>query len=193
MAWTTPVTVAPGDAILSSLWNEQVRDNSAAIRDAQVNVVGRINTSTATQSVAAGSSWVIPWDGSTTVLPFATSAASSKVLLIANISVTGESGFPGNAVFFTAGGTRIGVGASPGNRRAVTSTTGDTEEPSRSPTIPMMFLYSPGTTSSVDYDVRLQSTSTITRTFYLNRGLTDSDANTAARAISTFTAIEVPV
>ena len=27
MAFTTPVTVDPGDAILASLWNEQVRDN----------------------------------------------------------------------------------------------------------------------------------------------------------------------
>lgn len=27
MAWTTPTTVNPGDAILASLWNTQVRDN----------------------------------------------------------------------------------------------------------------------------------------------------------------------
>lgn len=41
MAWTTPTTVNPGDAILSSLWNEQVRDNSAYLK-AEADAVGLV-------------------------------------------------------------------------------------------------------------------------------------------------------
>lgn len=34
MPWTTPSTVNAGDAILASLWNEQVRDNMASLVEA---------------------------------------------------------------------------------------------------------------------------------------------------------------
>lgn len=34
MGWTTPSTVAAGDAILASLWNQQVRDNMSSLVEA---------------------------------------------------------------------------------------------------------------------------------------------------------------
>jgi hypothetical protein len=58
-------------------------------------------------------------------------------------------------------------------------------------TIPINYLDSPSTTSTVTYSIRLYNASTATRTLYLNRSQTDTDSAGFGRYASTITVMEI--
>lgn len=78
MSFTTPVTVDPGDPILASLWNEQVRDNITELNDHTL-LIGSANT--AQSSTVAND---VTYDAATiTVSP-------GRWLLLAGATLTGS-------------------------------------------------------------------------------------------------------
>ena len=169
MAWTTPGTATAGEVLTAAFWNEQVRDNALAIRNAQVNVVevlkddGNVTSSGGTEQTVL-------------TLSITPSSGSSKILLIANawMDITsGASSRFGNLLIYR-GATQIkSIGA------GESSTTG------RNEAIALSVLDSPNTTSSITYTLRVNRGSA---------GTTDvtiiaSDTRNGPRLV----AIEVPV
>lgn len=56
MAWTTPTTVAPGDAILASLWNSDVKGNTDYLKD-EVDNIGLVHINTTTLTGSGGAAF----------------------------------------------------------------------------------------------------------------------------------------
>lgn len=57
MAWTTPTTQNPGDAILASLWNTDVKDNTQQLRDDRSFVFIKSQSFSAASSVIVTSAF----------------------------------------------------------------------------------------------------------------------------------------
>lgn len=117
------------------------------------------------------------------------STTSNLVLVIAQIAagLNTSGGF-----ILVRGSTSIGVGATAGSRRLVT--TGYNQNPSAANqgfgSHNIMFLDSPATTSATTYKIQAtgdQAGSVI----YVNRGATDTDNTTHMRAASTITVMEI--
>lgn len=114
------------------------------------------------------------------------SSTSSKILVIASVSGTGQ---VANTNFFAQlvrGSTAIGVGGASGSRRTATSVSRDQTFPS---SLVMMHLDSPSTTSSTTYKV--QVTSQGSGTIYINRSESDTDLISSPRTASSITVLEV--
>lgn len=116
--------------------------------------------------------------------------ATSKIFVMANVSV-GTSNTVGH--FFgqlARGGTGIGVATSVGSRVA---TSQQTTAVNTGTTIPwsMTFLDSPASTSALTYSVQCLSAGAAT--IYVNRSVDDTDSTNYARTISTITVFEVLV
>jgi len=195
MTYVAPSTVVAGQTYGAAAHNVIVNDvidhetRILSARNAQINVQQAIKTDTQVFSSATGVDWTANVTGlSVTITP---SSASSKILLIANLSLMSEG--VGNIAFrLLRSTTPIGVGDTAGSRARVTnSMAGNIALLAYS--IGGMILDSPATTSATTYNVQLYNLSSIARNLFVNRGFTDTDANTNARSVSTLMAIEVPV
>ena len=182
MAWTTPGTAVAGDVLTAARWNSDVRDNTTAVRAAQVNVksstVTNITTSTSTTSFTDITGL------SVTITP---SSATSLILVSFNIYVSSSTGQDAwlqvlrgaTAVGSGTGATNNSIGmygssawgTSPGNTMVCLSNS---------------YLDSPATTSATTYKLQWRVSGA---TVYLNRRAGD----TAYSASSSITVMEVPV
>jgi hypothetical protein len=189
MSFTTPVTVNPGDAILSSLWNEQVRDNSLAIRDAQVNAVRVIQKAVVSTTVAANA---LTGDISGLSISITPSTATSRILLNYSLNVGASITLNTFWVIYRDGSEiSDALGDAAGSRRRVTFGKQSLAELTNH--MNFTFLDSPATTSQITYSIRAaHSAGSGTPTIYLNRGNADSDSIQIGRSICTVTALEVP-
>ena len=153
------------------------------------NVVQTVVTATATRST---NTWGTIGGMSVTITP---TSATAKVLVIAEFVY----GFAANAndqagFFRISGGNATDyVGDAAGNRtRAAASFGIHTASHQTQPfiyTSSIIYLDSPATTSATTYN--LESISPQSRTIYLNRGETNTDASFVGRFASSITAIEV--
>jgi len=182
MAFTTPGTAVAGEVLTAAFWNEQVRDNALAIRQAQVNVQSTVKTDTFTMATATFTD--VP-GLSVNITP---SSESSKILVIVHALTGAQSGVTNLFGRLVRNSTTIGVGEGAGSR-AQTTVFG--AAPGTTPMVSMTLLDSPNTTSTVTY--KLQICAQTTATVSINRSVNDADAFASARNISTITAIEVPV
>ena len=130
-------------------------------------------------------------------LSFTPSSATSKVLLIASVPLTGTSGSSDRAVFVSmfADGNNLSDPDSLGTRTpifgAVGITTSGTQKLERQALVQtMVFLHSPATISAVTYDVRVRGVST-GDTVIVNRTDSNVDSPVSARGVASITAIEV--
>lgn len=121
------------------------------------------------------------------------SSATSKVLLVAQLAVGGNStGGPWGQWRFSGGNSTTYVGDAAQTRtRGVFGGNGRAVEDTERPLLfsyGIVFLDSPATTSATTYTVQARTSS---GTFHLNRSSQDSNNNAHVRGASSITAIEV--
>lgn len=119
-------------------------------------------------------------------------SSTSKLLLMASVTIGGTTS-NSLAVRFTKNGTPLGVGNANSNRPIATSYTGFTNSADANHTartVPMSFLDSPATTSSIIYNIQGCSEAS---TLQWNRTPNYPDSNVVygATFISTFTIMEI--
>jgi hypothetical protein len=115
------------------------------------------------------------------------SASTSKILVIASISA--GSAASQQALFrLTRGGSVVFQGDAAGSRKQTTSSQGVIQAATIT-TVPLMYMDSPATTSSVTYDIELASNTS--GSVFVNRSSTDTDSATFARAASSIILMEV--
>lgn len=183
MAWTTPGTAVAGDVLTAAFWNEQVRDNSAAIRAAQINVQ---SSNTSTKSSTTSATYATITGLSVSITP---SASTSKVLVIASIA-TGNSSRSGALAFqIVRGSTAVGNSDdSAMSWQVYDMETSDLNATFGNRPVFLMYLDSPATTSATTYAIQWKR-ATGSGTGYVNR----RGENEAQDSTSTITVIEVPV
>jgi hypothetical protein len=119
-----------------------------------------------------------------TITPAST---SSRILVLAQLSCgNAANNFP--YIRLTRGGSVIFQGDSAGSRTRITAAQGSNQV-SGITTIPVMFVDSPASASSLTYAIELASHST--GAVYLNRTGSDTDSATFARAASSLILIEL--
>jgi hypothetical protein len=147
-------------------------------------VLSTIKTDTFSASITAGSNAAVT-GLSQTITP---SASTSKVLITLTMSGYGaNSGQFGG--FIARSTTPIGIGDAAGSRIRVGSST--YASPDHLGNITMTFLDSPATTSAVTYNAYVVNIQPTTRTVYVNRNETDTDAQDRTRPSSTITVMEI--
>jgi hypothetical protein len=123
---------------------------------------------------------------SVTITP---SSTSSKILVLASVYASSE---PGNVVFmfmFKDGAISGFSGDTAGSRQRSPRLGATVNENINHYSV--SFLDSPNTTSAITYDIRLTHDQATSRTVFVNRAQTDTDANSLGRAASNITAMEV--
>jgi hypothetical protein len=153
-----------------------------------LQVVSTAKTDTFSASVAAGAQTAVT-GLSVAITP---SSATSKILVMATVTMGTTTG--DNSMYFslTKGGTKIGVGAAVGNRQQATGGAGaDTGLSRTNAGGSITFLDSPATTSSTTYAVTVGHTSGATQTLYVNQSAGDLDDVYIYRTISTITVMEI--
>lgn len=183
MAWTTPGTATAGEVLTAAFWNEQVRDNSAAIRNAQVNVQQTVLTSAATQAVTG-----TPTNITGLTVSITPSASTSKVLFIGDVALGNDPGTAFNVFLLARDGTAIYRGDAAGSRQRGAGGSDQRTSPVASQIV--SYLDSPATTSSITYTIQVVGTG---GTVYINRGQDDSDNSFRGRFASSLTVMEIPV
>lgn len=136
--------------------------------------------------------WTDVTDGTTTLSVSITPTLNTSTVMISGTLCCGQSNAAGNRIVLRLlrGATPIIVGDSAGSRaQASLSWFANTSTTNSASTILFEWVDSPATTSATTY--KLQYYTTSTNTFYVNRGSTDSDANTTFRTFSCINAIEV--
>ena len=117
------------------------------------------------------------------------SSTSSKIMIFATVSSASTSGTVSTAMRLVRDSTAIAVGATAGSRTSVSSDGMSDNGSSQQTILATDFLDSPSTTSAVIYKIQLRANTA--NTIAVNRSVTDSDAATFARSVSTITLMEV--
>ena len=116
-------------------------------------------------------------------------SATSKILVMAQVSAMGTvSGALGYGQF-VRGSTAIGVGDASGSRPQCTFVIPFGSAVAALFTETPIFLDSPATTSATTYKIQIRSENTTT--IYVNRSEQDNDTAAGGRAISTITVMEI--
>lgn len=151
-----------------------------------LQVVSTTKTDTqVNSSVASGA--LVTVSGLT--ITHALSSASNKVILIGQLSgqIQGVNNIGG---VVTADGTPITRGDAAGDRARVAGI--NSAAPDNFPsTTTIIAEYSPGTTSSIDYDLKVVNLRAVSATVYVNRSVGDGDEADRPRSVSTLTLMEV--
>ena len=157
-----------------------------------LQVVSQTKSDTASQSLASGAWW--SYTDTSLRVTLTPSSASNKILLFAQISWSEGSGQWYHFKFEKDGADITGaIGDASSSRQRTTAVTDNQTDNNAGRTQFMMVQVSADNTSSRYYNIALKHTSGATRTLYLNRTASDSDAHGYARPISTITAMEVEV
>ena len=153
-------------------------------------VVQTSKTDTYSESIGANTMSTTNMTGmSVAITP---SATSSKVLILASLSV-GRDSTDSNSMIgiqLVRGTTLIGVGDAASSRTRVASL-GPVVNNKHSLTMPIMYLDSPSSTSEVSYHFRFLNSDGDSSTLYLNRSETDDDSSYVGRLASSATAMEI--
>ena len=152
------------------------------------NVVQTVKTDTFSASLASGA--ISGAAISATITP---TSASSKVLVIASLTIASTTGVAGASLFVGSAEESGYIGDAAGSRKRRSVGVQYGGSASANPTASAVYLDSPATTSATVYDFRLYHGSSTTQTVYLNRSQTDTDGNTGVRTVSSITLIEVAV
>ena len=115
-------------------------------------------------------------------------STSSKAHITGSVNVDGYS-VSGFVLYRDS--TPIAIGDAAGSRARLSAGNVPNFSNNFVETIPINYLDSPSTTSTVTYSIRLYNASTATRTLYLNRSQTDTDSAGFGRYASTITVMEV--
>jgi hypothetical protein len=154
---------------------------------AALGKVGQVVSATKTDTFTTTSSTYVDLTGlSVSITP---TAATSKILVMAQVSGMGS---VNNAIGFgqfMRGATAIGIGDAAGSRVQCTFLIPFASLSAASFTQSPLFLDSPATTSATTYKIQIRSENA--NTIYVNRS--EQDANNAAgnRSISTITVMEI--
>lgn len=141
-------------------------------------------TWTGTTTIAAGGSLITGLS-----LSITPTSSTNKILLFAAINGAGTATTTQIYSWFMRNSTKIGVAAAAGSR-VPTASRYYLNDSAVSGTIPMVYLDSPGTTSSITYSVYAGTEGA--GTIYVNRTQTDTDGTSnGARGSSTLIAVEV--
>lgn len=117
-------------------------------------------------------------------------AATSKVLLLATVSISGS----WSALRIVRNDGVLLQGDAAGTRTRVWATRGTQDTGNGMVTIPLMHLDEPGSTGPHTYKIQVLTTassSVVARINYAATTYADSDADTSHRAVSTLTAVEL--
>jgi len=178
----------------SSVTSADIAD--AAVTAAKIGYAGAIlqvqstvKTDTTSISVATGSESGVLSGFTVAITP---SSTSSKILLIVHCNVSTDS----NSTYFALkrGSTSIAIGDAASSRGRMSTASGNDGSASNNYTAnhtAMCFLDSPGVNTQVTYGISLAHSSSVTKTIYFNRSVTDTDSNVFFRLASSITAIEV--
>ena len=182
MAFTTPKTWSFGEILTSTDMNLYVRDNTEFLFDALPeglgpNVVQTTKTDTFSTTSAT---YVTVTDLEATITP---SSATSKILLIAQLTVGGMS-----ATRFAGGNSAAYIADTAGSRGLSVST--HLVSDFLPAGIFMVYLDSPATTSATTYSVEMRR-GNVGTTGFLNRAVEDGDSGIRFRGASSLTVIEV--
>lgn len=184
MPWTTPETFTAGQTLTAASMNAQ-SENLRVLR-ALANVQQHsVTAASGPTALAAGAE-------SAAILSVAITptATTSKVLVTCTIQYDFEAGVGVFATLYR-GATAVGVGDAAGSRVQVTGT-GSSLGGANASQINFTYLDSPATTSATTYSVKLRHWSSLSRNYYINRSLTDTDSNLFPRAASALVAQEIP-
>jgi len=151
-------------------------------------------TKTDTQTISQASGAITAVTGLS--IAHAAADAANKIVLFGVL--TGHQGTTEGqrgGVMLHAGGTAIESPTSPGARQPTMSFMGGPVDQTGTGmrTVNVMAVYSPASTSSVTYDLRVSNGTNATRTFYINRSATDTDNIEFPRGVSTLMLMEVKV
>tara|TARA_R110000851_G_scaffold27265_4_gene76728 strand:- start:3286 stop:4239 length:954 start_codon:yes stop_codon:yes gene_type:complete len=116
--------------------------------------------------------------------------SNSKILISADVSSTVSNGAYGVLFRFVRDDNAIAVGDASGSRTQCSWTGGYTGGRT-SPSNGMSYLDSSSVTAGTSVEYKIQCTCETTVDIYINRSLTNSDANEVPRPISTLTATEI--
>lgn len=122
---------------------------------------------------------------SATITP---SSASSTILVLSNISFTGDAGAAAFLMKYTRNGTSIFVGNAASLRTPITWE-GITPDDNVSQTGSYIYLDSPATTAAVTYQLQIKSSDG--PAIYINRSVADTDSPTRGRGASSIVLLEV--
>lgn len=118
------------------------------------------------------------------------SSASSKVLVIARVSVGADPSNTKVAAGLLRGATLLALPAVVGNRGVSMNTVANASTNYADPSV-LLYLDSPATTSATTYQVAVTNTEQNGSTVYVNRAADDSDVASRFRTSSTITVMEV--
>jgi hypothetical protein len=117
------------------------------------------------------------------------SSASNKILVMASIS-TGANDILNGCLLYRGGSVLdAATGDADGSKRRITSGNRPTAPEVNS--MPVLYLDSPNTTSSVTYSFVLANGSAATQTIYVNRASSEADNTTRFRGMSSIVLMEI--
>lgn len=153
-----------------------------------LQVVQAVKTDTFSVSLAADASTS---DITGLIVNITPSSSTSKILLVAQMSVSQSVQDNGAAASFFRDGSKLGyIGDAAGSRERVATSSSASNAFTVNPLI-MFYLDSPATTSEVTYSIRMRTQTSGTQSIYLNRQPDDGDLSRRVRSASSITAIEV--
>lgn len=149
-----------------------------------------IKTDTQSSSVAGGATVTI----SGLSINYAVSNASNKLLIMAQVGVSGHSELRSRTGLAIADdGTLVGVGTGVGSRTA-TATGGRTTVNTSDQVVTshfVQFVHTPGNTATHTYTAEAVNVFASTSTLYINRSENDTDNNSFPRGSSVLTIMEI--
>ena len=151
-----------------------------------VQIKSTTKTNTETITVTTSENADIP-GMSVSITP---ASASSKILIMAQVSLS-QVAADISGIVLVRGTTPIGIGDANGSRNRNTSgfwTGGGVNE---LVTVPVFFLDSPATTSSITYKLQISQATGSTRTYYLNRNARYDNAGYDGTYMSSITVMEI--
>jgi len=152
-----------------------------------IQVVSVTKTDTASFSISGQGEY----DYTSFSVSITPSSNSNKVLLTGFVTCSLSGGEQDVKYFIKRGGSTIDAarGDADGSRSRVTA--GNYSNDYVLTSIPINFLDSPATTSAVTYNLGFRHTSSVSRTFYINRMPSSNDNAQYSRGASTITLMEV--
>lgn len=177
------VQEAGGSAVITS----GIVDKGSLPTGSILQVVQSVKTDTFSASVAQGA---VSTDAMTaTITPL---YATSKILVTVSATANADD-TQATYLYLYRGGSASGyAGDTAGSRvRVAVSVQAGTDQAIGLTAASWTYLDSPATTSATTYSVRLGHSFAGSKNVYLNRGQTDTDANTIGRGASSITLLEV--
>jgi len=174
----TPTTLPSTFVASQVLTAAQMNNLRGAFRILQVVTTAKTDTFTSSSTTMTDITGM-----SVTITP---SATSSLILILSQLSISGQNATAAAFYQLMRGSTAIAIGDAAGSRSRLT---GVGSADGRSTARIISFVDNPATTSATTY--KFQGRASAAGSFYVNRDETDTDVATTPRTISTITAFEI--